>query len=255
MEGSSYGNVVEAAIVASIVAKALSAPGFQGGSGAGGALTVGVIAPYATQVAAIKKALGPALSEGLQATLEISTVDGFQGRERDLIVFSATRANASGAVGFVADWRRLNVTLTRARNGLIVVGNAPTLRQELNCWKGWLEWVKQSAFVVEATATASGAEQAGAGGYSLKPVVGSSSTTTPWQPPAPPPAALAAMTSKSIQGPPLPHPAASDSLIAPVASRVQLEGRGEPEAGHPPSQEGAAAEGTGEDGSNKRSRT
>ena len=71
--------------------------------------------------------------------IEVRSVDGYQGREKVLIVFSAVRSNRLGRVGFLKDWRRLNVALTRARNGIIVVGDAQTLRYERN-WRAFISW-------------------------------------------------------------------------------------------------------------------
>lgn len=61
--------------------------------------------------------------------IEIKTVDGFEGREKQVIVFSTVRNNDSGHIGFLADKKRLNVGLTRAKRGLFVIGSISTLRE------------------------------------------------------------------------------------------------------------------------------
>ncbi|MFB6355077.1 MAG: IGHMBP2 family helicase [bacterium] len=62
--------------------------------------------------------------------LEIDTVDGFQGREKELVVIDFVRSNHEGEVGFLYDARRLNVSLTRARRKLVLVGDFATLQSQ-----------------------------------------------------------------------------------------------------------------------------
>jgi ATP-dependent RNA/DNA helicase IGHMBP2 len=61
------------------------------------------------------------------AGLEIDSVDGFQGREKEAVVISLVRSNSEGEIGFLADVRRMNVALTRARRKLLVIGDSATL--------------------------------------------------------------------------------------------------------------------------------
>ncbi len=81
---------------------------------------VAVIAPYAAQVRRLRELLPV-------AGLEIDSVDGFQGREKEAVVLSLVRSNTENEIGFLADVRRTNVALTRARRKLIVVGDSATL--------------------------------------------------------------------------------------------------------------------------------
>ncbi|CAH8364331.1 unnamed protein product [Eruca vesicaria subsp. sativa] len=92
----------------------------------GGKVSVGVITPYKLQLKCLKIEFGNALGQDEVKEIYINTVDAFQGQERDVIIMSCVRASNHG-VGFVADIRRMNVALTRAKRALWVMGNASAL--------------------------------------------------------------------------------------------------------------------------------
>lgn len=82
-------------------------------------MPIAILTPYTRQV--------KTLQASLPTSAIISTVDGFQGQEADVIIYVTVRCNSHGDIGFLSDLRRLNVVLTRARAGLILIGCPRTL--------------------------------------------------------------------------------------------------------------------------------
>ncbi|MEM7260379.1 MAG: IGHMBP2 family helicase [Planctomycetota bacterium] len=83
---------------------------------------IGVITPYNAQVDRLRRRWNETYP-----ALEIDTVDGFQGREKEAIVLSLVRSNDRGEVGFLAEERRLNVAITRARRHVTIIGDSATI--------------------------------------------------------------------------------------------------------------------------------
>ena len=81
---------------------------------------IAIIAPYAAQVRLLRRSSN-------YNGIEIDTVDGFQGREKECVLISTVRSNPDGEIGFLGDARRMNVAITRARRKLLVVGDSATL--------------------------------------------------------------------------------------------------------------------------------
>lgn len=107
--------------------------------------SIGVISPYNAQVSHLKKQIHDELK---LTDIEISTVDGFQGREKDVIILSLVRSNEKFEVGFLKEERRLNVAMTRPRRQLVVVGNIEALQRCGNKYlKNWSEWCEENADV------------------------------------------------------------------------------------------------------------
>ena len=116
-EGDSTDNPGEAAAVMALVRRLIK-------SGAAQPEDIGVITPYSAQVGVLRDLR--AADDNL-AKLEISTVDGFQGREKEAIIISAVRSNEQGEVGFLSDARRMNVAVTRARRHCCLVCDTETV--------------------------------------------------------------------------------------------------------------------------------
>lgn len=111
-DGLSKRNLQEAELVLRKVAE-LQDAGLRGRD-------IAVIAPYAAQVRWLRQ-------NSPDERVEIDTVDGFQGREKEAVIISLVRSNPEGEIGFLADARRMNVALTRARRKLIVIGDSATV--------------------------------------------------------------------------------------------------------------------------------
>lgn len=155
-QGTSYVNVYEIQQIISFLVKIL--PYLQD------QLSIGIISPYKAQIRRILDACGKdaIVAEAMRLRtqdnnrIEVNTVDGFQGREKDIVIFSCVRANgvhasssksSSGEVsrgsvlnviGFVADERRLNVAITRAKKSLVIFGHSSTLQLD-PIWKAMIE--------------------------------------------------------------------------------------------------------------------
>jgi len=145
--GTSYLNRTEAAKVEQAVTRFLSA-------GIAPA-QVGVITPYDGQRAYIVSTMqrNGTLAQELYAQVEVASVDAFQGREKDFIILSCVRSNQSQGIGFLSDPRRLNVALTRARYGLVVLGNPKVLSKQ-KLWNAFLAHFKEAELLVEGPLSA-----------------------------------------------------------------------------------------------------
>ncbi|MDO5860725.1 IGHMBP2 family helicase [Methanobrevibacter sp.] len=99
---------------------------------------IGIISPYADQVKIIQN----------KTPVEVKTVDGFQGREKEIIIISTVRSNDNGNIGFLNDLRRLNVAITRAKRKLIIIGNKNTLKNNPT-YERLIEFVESENLLVK----------------------------------------------------------------------------------------------------------
>ena len=98
-------------------------------------LSTAFISPYAGQVAAAK--------EIFEKQLRISTIDSFQGQEKENIIISLVRSNDDGDIGFLKDYRRMNVAITRAKERLFVIGDSATIGADV-FYNAFLTYIERS---------------------------------------------------------------------------------------------------------------
>ena len=112
-DGSSRRNRKEAELV-EIIVNGLVESGMPAGE-------IAIIAPYSAQVRLLRERLRDLES------LEIDSVDGFQGRKKEVVIVSLVRSNSESQIGFLSDTRRMNVAWTRAKRKLFVIGDSATI--------------------------------------------------------------------------------------------------------------------------------
>jgi regulator of nonsense transcripts 1 len=115
---------------------------------------IGVITPYEGQRAYLVQYLQyqGALHAKIYQSIEIASVDAFQGREKDIIIISCVRSNENQGIGFLADPRRLNVALTRAKYAVIIIGNPKVLSKQC-LWNNLLQHYKDNGLLLEGPIT------------------------------------------------------------------------------------------------------
>ncbi|WVZ74165.1 hypothetical protein U9M48_022380 [Paspalum notatum var. saurae] len=138
-------NPVEAAAVVRIVQRL-----FKESVDTRRAIRVGVVSPYKGQVRAIQEKLTGAYAMHDGFSVKVRSVDGFQGAEEDVIIFSTVRSNTAGKIGFLADINRTNVALTRAKHCLWILGNAKTLASGKTIWRQIVDDAKERRCFYEA---------------------------------------------------------------------------------------------------------
>ncbi|KAI8096811.1 RNA helicase-domain-containing protein [Halteromyces radiatus] len=111
---------------------------------------IGVVTPYEGQRSYIVQYMqfNGSLRKDLYKDIEVASVDAFQGREKDYIILSCVRSNEHQGIGFLSDPRRLNVALTRAKYGVVILGN-PKILSKHPLWHHLLVHYKEKACLVD----------------------------------------------------------------------------------------------------------
>lgn len=108
--------------------------------------TIGIISPYKEQVLHLREA---AKEHPFTANITINTIDAFQGQEREVIYLSMVRSNDRSEIGFLSDYRRMNVAMTRAQKKLVIVGDSATLGGD-KFYQQFLDYCEQAESYLSA---------------------------------------------------------------------------------------------------------
>jgi len=101
---------------------------------------IAIITPYRQQVRFLEDQV--MLKDPVWKNVKVNTVDAFQGQERDIVYISLVRSNNNGDIGFLKDYRRMNVAMTRAKKKLIIIGDSATLSND-KFYEGFLEFAEK----------------------------------------------------------------------------------------------------------------
>ncbi|WOO78940.1 Helicase sen1 [Vanrija pseudolonga] len=113
------------------------------------AMRIGIITMYREQLYELKRKFNDAYGAEILDTIDFNTVDGFQGQEKDIIILSCVRSGPNlRQIGFLKDYRRMNVALTRAKSSLFVIGNAATLERSDNNWNTIVGDARDRGFLI-----------------------------------------------------------------------------------------------------------
>uniref|UniRef100_A0A803KQM3 Uncharacterized protein n=1 Tax=Chenopodium quinoa TaxID=63459 RepID=A0A803KQM3_CHEQI len=117
---------------------------------------IGIITPYKSQLSLLRSRFSSVFGSSVSSEMEFNTIDGFQGREVDILILSTVRSSDtystaskmnSSSIGFVADIRRMNVALTRARLSLWILGNERTLKKNRD-WAALMKDARERNLII-----------------------------------------------------------------------------------------------------------
>ncbi|XP_023769556.1 uncharacterized protein LOC111918117 [Lactuca sativa] len=149
-EGDDVGskrNMVEVSIVVKIVQKL-----YEEWQQSKRKVSIGVVSPYAAQVVSIEEKLRYKYEKRDGFSVNVKSIDGFQGGEEDIIILSTVRSNSHGNVGFTSSHQRTNVALTRARHCLWILGNERTLARSDSIWQDLVNDARNRRCLFDAAA-------------------------------------------------------------------------------------------------------